>query len=64
MIRAYDEMYLEGAMLRMGDMLEYACLDCGYESDTFWKMFIQSGLAHRFGKGDVSVVAGKSGPEL
>lgn len=64
MIRAYDEMYVEGAMVRMGDMLEYACLDCGYDPDDFWKMFIQSGLARRFEIGDVSIVAGKSGPEL
>lgn len=64
MIRAYDEMYLEGAMLRMGDMLEYACLDCGYDPDCFWKMFLQSGLARRFEIGDVSLIAGKSGPEL
>ncbi len=64
MTRAYDEMYLEGAMTRLGDMLEYACLDCGYDPDCFWKMFIYSGLARRFGTGDVSVIAGKSGPEL
>lgn len=64
MIRAYDEMYIEGAMIRMGDMLEYACLDCGYDPDSFWRMFIQSKVARRFEIGDVSVVAGKSGPEL
>lgn len=64
MIRAYDEMYVEGTMIRMRDMLEYACLDCGYDPDGFWKRFLQSGLARRFGIGDVSIVAGKSGPEL
>jgi len=64
MIHAYDEMYVEGAMIRMGDMLEYACLDCGYDPDGFWKMFLQSRVARRFEIGDVSVVAGKSGPEL
>lgn len=64
MIHAYDEMYVEGAMVRMGDMLEYACLDCEYDPDGFWKMFIHSGLARKFEIGDVSVVAGKSGPEL
>lgn len=63
-MHAYDEMYLDGAMIRMGDMLEYACLDCGYAPDSFWKMFVNSGLARRFEIGDVSVVAGKSGPEL
>lgn len=64
MTHAYDEMYVEGAMLRMGDMLEYACLDCGYDPDAFWKMFLRSGIARKFEVGDVSVVAGKSGPEL
>ena len=64
MTHAYDEMYVEGAMVRMGDMLEYACLDCDYDPDSFWSMFIRSGLARRFEIGDVSVVAGKSGPEL
>lgn len=64
MTHAYDEMYVEGAMIRMGDMLEYACLDCGYDPDAFFKMFILSGYARRFEIGDVSVIAGKSGPEL
>lgn len=61
---AYDEMYIEGAMTRLGDMMEYACLDCDYDPDSFFKMFIQSGVARRFEVGDVSVIAGKSGPEL
>lgn len=64
MMHAYDEMYIEGAMIRMGDMLEYACLDCGYDPDGFWRMFLQSEVSRRFEIGDVSVVAGKSGPEL
>lgn len=64
MIHAYDEMYVEGAMQRLGDMLEYACMDCGYDPDSFWKMFLDSGVARRFEIGDVSVIAGKSGPEL
>jgi DNA-binding XRE family transcriptional regulator len=64
MIHAYDEMYVEGAMIRMGDMLEYACLDCGYNPDGFWRMFLQSEVSRRFEIGDISVVAGKSGPEL
>lgn len=64
MIHAYDEIYVEGAMQRLGDMLEYACMDCGYDPDSFWKMFLDSGVARRFEIGDVSVIAGKSGPEL
>ena len=61
---AYDESYVEGAMIRLGDMLEYACLDLNYEPDTFFKMFIMSGIARQFEIGDVSIVAGRSGPEL
>jgi DNA-binding transcriptional regulator YiaG len=57
-------MYVEGAMIRLGDMLEYACLDGGYDPDGFWRMFLQSEVARSFETGDVSVVAGKSGPEL
>lgn len=64
MIRAYSDMYLEGAMLRLGDMLEYACLDCGYDPDAFWKMFIHSGIADSFASGNVAIIAGKSGPEI
>lgn len=64
MTHAYDEMYVEGAMIRMGDMFEYACLDLGYDPDAFFKMFILSGYARRFELGDVSIIAGKSGPEL
>lgn len=64
MTHAYDEMYVDGAMIRLGDMLEYACLDFGYDPDAFFKMFIHSGYARRFEIGDVSVIAGKSGPEI
>lgn len=64
MNHAFDQMYLKGAMIRLGDMLEYACLDCGYDPDAFWKMFICSGMARRFEVGDASVIAGRSGPEL
>ena len=35
MIRAYDEMYIEGAMIRMGDMFEYVVLDLGYDIDYY-----------------------------
>jgi DNA-binding XRE family transcriptional regulator len=63
-MHAYDEIYLDGAMIRMGDMLEYACLDCGYDPDSFWKMFLQSRIARHFETGDVSIIAGKSGPEI
>lgn len=61
---SYSEMYVENAMIVLGDMLEYACLDCGYDPDSFWKMFIMSGMARRFEIGDCSIIVGKSGPEV
>ena len=64
MINAYDEMYVEGAMIHMGDMIEYACPDCRYAPDGFWRMFLQNEVVRRFEIGDESVVAGKSGSEL
>lgn len=62
--RAYDEIHLDESMIRLGNILEYACFDCGYDSDSFWKMFIHSGIARNFGIGDASVIAKKSGPEI
>ena len=64
MMHAYSEMYIEGAMIRLGDMLEYACLDCGYDPDAFWQLFLRSKIAVPFGNGDAKYVAGMSGPEL
>ncbi|MCR5761156.1 MAG: helix-turn-helix domain-containing protein [Sphaerochaetaceae bacterium] len=64
MMHAYSEIYLEGAMIRLGDMLEHAVLDCRYDPDGFWNMFIQSSVSKRFEAGDISLVAGKSGAEL
>lgn len=64
MIHAYDEMYIDGAMIRMGDMLEYAVLDLNMDPDSFFKMFLDSSISRKFEIGNVSIVAGKSGPEI
>ncbi len=64
MICAYDETYLPQARESMGAMFDYAVWDCKIDIDLFFKLFIASGLADRFGNGDPSVVAGKSGPEM
>lgn len=64
MTHAYDEQYLDDAMNNMGEMLDYAASDCGMDMDAFFKMFIASGLAEQFGKGNPGVVSGRSGTEL
>ena len=61
---AYDEMYLPQARETMGAMLDYAVWDCKVDIDRFFDLFLVSGLANRFGRGDPTVVAGKSGPEI
>ena len=64
MIHAYDKLYLGRARMVMGFMLDYATLEMGYELGTFFDLFLSSGLAKRFERGDCSVIAGRSGTEL
>ena len=64
MICAYDKVYLNMAQRVMGNMLNYAVYDCGYELSEYYNIFLESGYSERFGKGDVFVIAGMSGAEL
>ena len=64
MISAYDRSYLPTARETLGAMLDYAVWDCKLDADRFFELFVASGLAERFGRGDPSLVAGKSGVEL
>ena len=61
---AYDETYLDDAMNNLGDMLDYAVSDCGYDADEFFSQFIISGVAKAFERGNPKYIAGQSGPEL
>ncbi len=64
MIRAYDEDYLVYAQRILGDMLDFSINTLGYDGDMFFSMFIISGLALQFEKGNSSYVAGKTECEL
>ncbi len=64
MIRAYDEDYVGYAQRILGDMMDFAVNILEYDGDTFFSMFIVSGLAEQFGRGNPSYVAGKTGCEL
>lgn len=64
MIHAYDEMYINEAMKKIGNMFEYVSLDLGIDIDAFFKMFIDSKLARKFEIGNVSIIAGRSGIEI
>ena len=64
MIRAYDKVYLEKARTALGRMLDFAVYDLQYDIADFFHLFLSSGVADRFGKGDFSVIVGMSGVEL
>jgi len=64
MIHAYDKIYLEKARTALGRMLDFAVYDLHYEIDAFFGLFISSGVAARFERGDCTLLAGMSGVEL
>ena len=64
MMNAYNEWYLDDAMNNMGDMIDYAVCDLGFDPDDFFNWFISSGIASCFEKGNPKYVSGMSGYEL
>ena len=64
MIHAYDKIYLDKARTALGRMLDFAVYDLKYDIEDFFALFITSGFAARFEKGDYSVIVGMSGVEL
>jgi len=63
-MNAYKEIYLNNAAETFGSMMNYAVNDCGLDGDFFLRMFITSGLAEQFGRGNPKFIAGMSGIEL
>ena len=64
MIHAYAETYLNDAMSNLGEAFDYAVNACGLSPDKFMELFIASGFADKFGKGNPKVISGTSGTEL
>lgn len=64
MTHAYSESYLDDAMQNLGDMLDYALVDCGYAPDDFFSWFISSGIAAKIENGNPKYITGMSGVEL
>lgn len=64
MIRAYHKVYLEKARTNLGRMLDFATYDLGYDPCEFFYLFMNCGLAERFGKGEFTLTVGMSGVEL
>lgn len=61
---AYSEMYLSDAMTSLGEALDYAVNCCRLDMDMFFGLFINSGIADQFEKGNPKYVSGMSGTEL
>lgn len=61
---AYNEIYLDDAMKNLGEAFDYAVNVCGKSADEFANLFVASGLAEDFSKGNPKYVAGMSGTEL
>lgn len=64
MIRAYDKVYLDKARTALGRMLDFAVYDLKYDIAAFFDLFISSGVAEGFERGDFSLIVGMSGVEL
>ena len=64
MIHGYDRIYLEQTRVSLGRMFDFAVYDLKQDLTSFVDMFITSGVAELFEKGNVKTIAGSSGVEL
>lgn len=62
--RAYNELYVNNAMVTLATMLDYAVNSNHENIDVIFKKFIDSGYNSIFEKGDPAIITGKSGVEL
>ena len=63
-MHAYDEIYVARAQTNLGQMFRFAEEDLGKEVDDFFELFLLSGVADLFGKGDYRLISGMSGVEI
>ena len=64
MTHAYSNLYLENAMNNLAEAFHYAVYYCDIDIDYFMHLFINSGYAENFSKGNPNVRCGMSGTEL
>ena len=64
MMHAYSELYLSHARMALGNMLHFAVYDLNRDIEDFYAMFLNSGIAEYFGKGEAKFTVGMSGTEL
>lgn len=64
MMYAYSESYLSDAKNNLAECFDYAVNSCYLDADWFAKLFVQSGYAEKFERGNPAIVSGMSGVEL
>ena len=64
MICAYNEFYLNDAKQNLAEFFDYAITTCAFDADFSAKLFVQSGYADKFERGNPAIIAGVSGIEL
>ena len=64
MTHAYSEFYLSNAKDRLSSFFDYAINDCKLKPDWIAALFINTGYAEQFERGNPAYVAGMSGVEL
>ena len=64
MTHAYSESYLSNAKDRLSSFFDYAINDCKLKPDWMTALFINTGYAEQFERGNPAYVAGMSGVEL
>lgn len=63
-MNAYSELYLDDAMKNLGEAFDYAVNVRGFTPDGFMELFVSTGIAGLFGRGNPKYVSGYSGTEL
>lgn len=63
-LKAYDEAYLPDAMEALGEAFDCAVCRADMPLQTFFELFVSTGIADAFGSGNPRYVAGMSGVEL
>lgn len=64
MTHAYNESYLSSAKDRLSSFFDYAINDCKLNPDWVASLFINTGYAEQFERGNPAYIAGMSGIEL
>lgn len=64
MTRAYSESYLSNAKDRLSQFFDYGINQCGFGADWLTSLFVITGYAEQFERGNPAILAGMSGIEL